>query len=124
MAATKTPKGGGAPGRARGRAADAAAQAPARAGQGGGTATAVAETAPSAVPPRLKERYVGEIAPALREEFGLTNVMQIPTLTKIVVNMGVGEAARDAKLIEGAVRDLTLITGQKPAVARARKSIA
>ncbi|HYS31761.1 MAG TPA: 50S ribosomal protein L5 [Streptosporangiaceae bacterium] len=124
MAATKTPKGGGAPGRARGRAADAAARAPARAGQGGGTATAVAETAPSAVPPRLKERYVGEIAPALREEFGLTNVMQIPTLTKIVVNMGVGEAARDAKLIEGAVRDLTLITGQKPAVARARKSIA
>ena len=73
---------------------------------------------------RLKERYRAEIAPALREEFGLANVMQIPTLTKIVVNMGVGEAARDAKLIEGAVRDLTLITGQKPAVARARKSIA
>jgi large subunit ribosomal protein L5 len=85
---------------------------------GGGTATA------EAVAPRLKERYVSEIAPALREEFGLANVMQIPTLTKIVVNMGVGEAARDAKLIEGAVRDLTLITGQKPAVARARKSIA
>jgi large subunit ribosomal protein L5 len=77
-----------------------------------------------APPARLKERYVAEIAPALREEFGLANVMQIPTLTKIVVNMGVGEAARDAKLIEGAVRDLTLITGQKPAVARARKSIA
>jgi large subunit ribosomal protein L5 len=76
------------------------------------------------VRPRLKERYLNEIAPALREEFGLTNVMQVPTLTKIVVNMGVGEAARDAKLIEGAVRDLTLITGQKPAVARARKSIA
>src|SRR6266567_2477003 len=124
MAATKTPKGGGAPGRARGRAADAAARAPARAGQGGGTATAVAETAPPMVPPRLKERYLSEIAPALREEFGFANVMQIPTLTKIVVNMGVGEAARDAKLIEGAVRDLTLITGQKPAVARARKSIA
>jgi large subunit ribosomal protein L5 len=79
---------------------------------------------PEVVPPRLKERYQAEIAPALREEFGLANVMQIPTLTKIVVNMGVGEAARDAKLIEGAVRDLTLITGQKPAVARARKSIA
>ena len=77
-----------------------------------------------APPARLKERYLAEIAPALREEFGLANVMQIPTLTKIVVNMGVGEAARDAKLIEGAVRDLTLITGQKPAVARARKSIA
>ena len=83
--------------------------------------TAVAEPTPA---PRLKERYNSEIAHALREEFGLTNVMQTPTLTKIVVNMGVGEAARDAKLIEGAVRDLTLITGQKPAVARARKSIA
>ncbi len=85
------------------------------------TATAVAERAPA---PRLRERYQDEIAPALREEFGFANVMQVPTLTKIVVNMGVGEAARDAKLIEGAVRDLTLITGQKPAVARARKSIA
>ena len=74
--------------------------------------------------PRLKERYRDEIAPALRQEFGYGNVMQIPTLTKIVVNMGVGEAARDAKLIEGAVRDLTLITGQRPAVARARKSVA
>src|SRR5258708_39385633 len=76
------------------------------------------------VRPRLKERYLSEIAPALREEFGFANVMQTPTLTKIVVNMGVGEAARDAKLIEGAVRDLTLITGQKPAGAPARKSIA
>src|SRR5258708_9653683 len=87
---------------------------------------AATQTSPVAekVRPRLKERYLSEIAPALREEFGLANVMQVPTLTKIVVNMGVGEAARDAKLIEGAVRDLTLITGQKPAVARARKSIA
>jgi large subunit ribosomal protein L5 len=85
------------------------------------TATAVAERAPAS---RLKERYRSEIAPALREEFDFANVMQVPTLTKIVVNMGVGEAARDAKLIEGAVKDLTLITGQKPAVARARKSIA
>ena len=74
--------------------------------------------------PRLRERYRSEIAPAMREEFSYANVMQIPTLTKIVVNMGVGEAARDAKLIEGAVRDLTVITGQKPAIARARKSIA
>jgi large subunit ribosomal protein L5 len=90
-------------------------------GSGGGGGTALATEAP---PARLKLRYQTEIAPALREEFGLANVMQIPTLTKIVVNMGVGEAARDAKLIEGAVRDLTLITGQKPAVARARKSIA
>jgi large subunit ribosomal protein L5 len=85
---------------------------------GGGVALA------EAPPARLKERYLTEIAPALRKEFGFANVMQTPTLTKIVVNMGVGEAARDAKLIEGAVRDLTLITGQKPAVARARKSIA
>src|SRR5579859_4555174 len=71
-------------------------------------------------PPRLLERYKTEIAPALREEFGYANVMQIPALTKIVVNMGVGEAARDAKLIEGAVRDLSTITGQKPAVAQAK----
>jgi large subunit ribosomal protein L5 len=74
--------------------------------------------------PRLKEKYLTEIAPALRDEFGYANVMQIPGLTKIVVNMGVGEAARDAKLIDGAVRDLAVITGQKPAVARAKKSIA
>src|SRR5499427_5987047 len=74
--------------------------------------------------PRLKERYRTEIGPALMDEFKYANVMQIPGLTKIVVNMGVGEAARDAKLIDGAVRDLAAITGQKPAVAKARKSIA
>jgi len=75
-------------------------------------------------PPRLKQRYRDEILPALQSEFGIGNVMQVPGLTKIVVNMGVGEAARDSKLIEGAVRDLTAITGQKPQVTRARKSIA
>jgi large subunit ribosomal protein L5 len=74
--------------------------------------------------PRLKERYRAEIAPALRDEFGFANVMQIPGLVKIVVNMGVGQAAKDAKLMDGAVRDLSLITGQKPLVQRARKSIA
>jgi large subunit ribosomal protein L5 len=74
--------------------------------------------------PRLKEKYRSEIAPAMKDEFGYANVMQIPGLTKIVVNMGVGEAARDAKLIDGAVRDLAAITGQKAAVARAKKSIA
>ena len=74
--------------------------------------------------PRLKQRYRDEIAPAMREEFSYSNHMQIPTVAKIVVNMGVGEAARDSKLIDGAIRDLTLITGQKPAVNRARKSIA
>ena len=74
--------------------------------------------------PRLKQRYRDEIAPALQREFRIANVMQIPGLTKIIVNMGVGEAARDSKLIDGAVRDLTIITGQKPVVTRARKSIA
>ena len=74
--------------------------------------------------PRLKARYRAEVLPALRKEFGHGNVMQVPGLTKIVVNMGVGEAARDSKLIEGAIRDLTAITGQKPSVTRARKSIA
>jgi large subunit ribosomal protein L5 len=87
----------------------------------GGSANGDGTPAP---PPRLKERYATEIVPALREEFSYPNVMQIPNLSKIVVNMGVGEAARDAKLIDGAVRDLTIITGQKPAVARARKSVA
>src|SRR5215204_7508057 len=74
--------------------------------------------------PRLKTRYRAEILPALHEQFGYGNVMQVPGLTKIVVNMGVGEAARDSKLIEGAVKDLTAITGQKPTVTKARKSIA
>ena len=74
--------------------------------------------------PRLKARYREEILPALKAEFDIANVMQVPGLTKIVVNMGVGEAARDSKLIEGAVKDLTAITGQKPAVTKARKSIA
>ena len=74
--------------------------------------------------PRLKSRYRDEVAPALHEQFGHANVMQVPGLTKVVVNMGVGEAARDSKLIEGAIRDLTTITGQKPSVTRARKSIA
>ena len=74
--------------------------------------------------PRLKGRYKSEIAPALKTKFGYKNVMQIPTLTKVVVNMGVGEAARDSKLIEGAIRDLATITGQRPQVTRSRKSIA
>ena len=74
--------------------------------------------------PRLKKKYREEIIPALQEEFKYPNVMQIPGLTKIVVNMGVGEAARDSKIIDGAVRDLTAITGQKPTITRARKSIA
>jgi large subunit ribosomal protein L5 len=109
-------KGGGrGSGDGRGSRKGDAAQVPA--------AETVTDTEP-APPPRLKERYRTEIAPALREEFGYRNVMQVPGLSKIVVNMGVGEAARDAKLIDGAVKDLTIITGQKPAVARARKSVA
>ena len=85
---------------------------------------AAERAAEKGVSPRLKARYREEIVPALREQFGYANVMQVPGLTKIVVNMGVGEAARDSKLIDGAVRDLTAITGQKPQVTRARKSIA
>jgi large subunit ribosomal protein L5 len=86
------------------------------------TETSTGTTATAA--PRLKTRYREEILPALREQFDYSNVMQVPGLTKIVVNMGVGEAARDGKLIEGAIRDLTAITGQKPQVTKARKSIA
>ncbi|VXA98315.1 50S ribosomal protein L5 [Nocardioides sp. AX2bis] len=89
--------------------------------------TTETESAPeisAKVPPRLRTRYREEILPALQTEFDIKNVMQVPGLTKIVVNMGVGEAARDSKLIEGAVRDLTAITGQKPSVTKARKSIA
>ncbi|GHD51160.1 MULTISPECIES: 50S ribosomal protein L5 [Streptomyces] len=74
--------------------------------------------------PRLKTKYREEIAGKLREEFSYENVMQVPGLVKIVVNMGVGDAARDSKLMDGAVRDLTTITGQKPAITKARKSIA
>ena len=73
---------------------------------------------------RLKARYKSEIQASLKSEFGYKNPMQIPTLVKIVVNMGVGEAARDSKLIEGAIRDLIVITGQKPQVTKSRKSIA
>ena len=74
--------------------------------------------------PRLKQRYRDEILPALREQLDVVNIMQVPTVAKVVVNMGVGEAARDAKLIDGAIRDLQAITGQKPAITKARKSIA
>lgn len=74
--------------------------------------------------PRLKQRYQDEIKAALQTEFGFANPMQVPTVTKVIVNMGVGDAARDSKLIEGAVRDLATITGQRPAVSKARKSIA
>src|SRR4051812_11237717 len=74
--------------------------------------------------PRLKARYREEITAELQKQFNYANVMQIPGVVKVVVNMGVGDAARDGKLIEGAVRDLSIITGQRPEVRRARKSIA
>ena len=72
---------------------------------------------------RMKEKYLNEIAPALMKEFQIDNPMQIPKLVKIVVNMGVGEAVQDVKNLDGAVKDLTVITGQKPTVRRAKKSI-
>ena len=74
--------------------------------------------------PRLKEKYASEIREALRAEFKHENIMQVGGLKKIVVNMGVGEAARDSKALEGAIRDLATITGQKPVTTRAKKSIA
>lgn len=76
------------------------------------------------IQPRLKQKYRDEITKTLTEEFGYTNPMQVPGLVKIVVNTGVGEAARDSKVIDGAIKDLVLITGQKPQVTKARKSIA
>ena len=76
------------------------------------------------IQPRLKQKYNAEIKKAMQDEFGYENVMQIPGLVKVVVNTGVGEAARDSKVIDGAVADLTAITGQKPIVTKAKKSIA
>jgi large subunit ribosomal protein L5 len=87
------------------------------------TDTTTAATAVK-VQPRLKQKYRGEILPQLKEQFGFTNVHQVPGLVKVVVNTGVGDAARDGKIIDGAVADLTKITGQKPQVTKARKSIA
>ena len=74
--------------------------------------------------PRLRARYRDELVPVLKEQLGLVNKMQVPRLEKVVVNMGVGEAIREARLLDGAVRDLTQITGQKPLVTKAKQSIA
>ncbi len=76
------------------------------------------------MPPRLKEKYDSEVVATLKDELGLENVMQVPRFSKIVVNMGVGDAAADAKLIDAAVEDLMVITGQRPKVSMSRKSIA
>src|ERR1700710_419619 len=88
------------------------------------TAPAAGTVPVSSAKPRLKQKYQAEIAPQLKNDFGFTNVHQVPGLIKVVVNTGVGEAARDGKIIDGAVKDLTAITGQKPQVTTARKSIA
>src|SRR6187549_1873530 len=87
------------------------------------TDTATAAKA-AKVQPRLKQKYRDEISAQLKKDFGFTNVHQVPGIVKVVVNTGVGEAARDGKIIDGAVKDLTAITGQKPQVTNARKSIA
>jgi large subunit ribosomal protein L5 len=100
-------KGQGGQGR-QGRAAEAESQEP---------------LAPR-VPPRLKLRYRDELRQRIQEQLGLSNVMEVPRLEKIVINMGVGKATQQASLLEGAVADLTLIAGQKPLVTRARRSIA
>lgn len=93
----------------------------------GGEGKGVPKEAPparSSVPPRLKERYRQEIVPTLMREFNYSNTMQVPRVQKVVVNIGVGEAIGNAKALDGAVKDLTAITGQKPLVMKAKKSIA
>ena len=87
-------------------------------------ATTTTAAKAGAYQPRLKQKYRNEISAQLKKDFGFTNVHQVPGLVKVVVNTGVGEAARDGKIIDGAVKDLTAITGQKPQVTNARKSIA
>jgi len=106
---------------------DKAAQAVEETGKGGKAKAKKGDAvtrAQAATMPRLKVRYREQIRQALQDEFEYGNVMQVPGLTKIVVNMGVGEAARDSKILDGALRDLTAITGQKPTPTKARKSIA
>jgi large subunit ribosomal protein L5 len=103
---------------------DATTKAPAKAAAKKAPAKAAAPVEAGKALPRLKAKYRAEIIARLTEEFGFANPHQVPNLTKIVVNMGVGEAAKDGKLIELAIKDLTAITGQKPQVNKARKSIA
>jgi large subunit ribosomal protein L5 len=82
------------------------------------------QTATDVPAPRLKVRYNDELRGRLKDELGLGNIMQVPRPLKVVVNMGIGEAIRESRLLDGAVRDLTQITGQKPLVTKAKKSIA
>jgi len=112
--APKTPKGGPPDAKAEARASKkAAASAP--------KAEGVIEVGP---PPRLKKLFETELVPALMKRFQYSNVMQVPRLRKIVVNMGVGDALSNIKLLDGAVADMTAITGQKPSIRRAKKAIA
>jgi large subunit ribosomal protein L5 len=82
------------------------------------------EPVTSPAPPRLKQRYDAEVRQKLKQDLGMSNIMQVPRLEKIVINMGVGRATQQASLLEGAVTDLTIISGQKPLVTKARRSIA
>jgi large subunit ribosomal protein L5 len=83
-----------------------------------------AESSVEAAPPRLKDRYRQEIAPAMMRRFGYRQLMEVPRLSKVVVSMGVGAATQDPKILENAMRDLAAITGQQPAISRAKRSIA
>lgn len=129
----KAPAGRASKGKGGAKAAPArrsAVAAPAPSGRGGATrAVAAVKAAPGrpvrpAEPPRLRVRYVNEVRSALQRDLGLENPMLVPKMTKIVINMGVGRAVAQPSLLEGAVRDLTLISGQRPVVTRAKKSIA
>ena len=84
----------------------------------------MSETTETKFTPRFKTKYQETVAPALQEQFGYANVMEMPRVVKVVVNMGLGEAAKDSKLVDNAIKDLTAITGQKPVINRAKKSIA
>lgn len=99
------------------------AKRPPAAPQAVAPAKAAKPSASPAEPPRLAKRYQDEIVPALKKQFGYTNVMAVPKLTKIVLNMGCGEAVQDAKVLEQAQRDMTIIAGQKPVVTRAKKAV-
>ena len=109
-------------GEAKPKAAKGEAKAEAR--EGKAKAERPAPEPEEKIPPRLKERYRAEIMPALMKQFNYRSVMQVPRVTKVVVNMGVGAATQDAKVMEGATKDMALITGQRPAITRAKRSIA
>ena len=116
----KDPKKSGSP--AKGKGGAKVPVAPKRGKEASGAAFGGVEE--KGGPPRLREKYASEVVPALQEQFGYANVMQVPRLLKVVLNMGVGEALQDSKALDNAVRDMALISGQKPLVTKAKKSIA